>query len=133
MYDIPHFKASNHQQVIDFMQANPFVTICGVDANGLPVATHIPVLIDVQNDKKQKVLIEKITEGLLDENDLYEKFKLIDHDNDDKYIDIKNLKISQAVLNRRERQAVKRENDKEKGITKKVTTLESNGYVSLLF
>jgi transcriptional regulator len=32
------------------MQANPFVTICGVDANGLPVATHIPVLIDVQND-----------------------------------------------------------------------------------
>jgi predicted FMN-binding regulatory protein PaiB len=34
MYDIPHFKASNHQHVIDFMQANPFVTICGVDANG---------------------------------------------------------------------------------------------------
>jgi transcriptional regulator len=50
MYDIQHFKASNHQQVIDFMQANPFVTICGVDANGLPVATHIPVLIEVQNN-----------------------------------------------------------------------------------
>jgi len=50
MYDIPHFKASNHQQVIDFMQANPFVTICGVDANGLPVATHIPILMKVEND-----------------------------------------------------------------------------------
>jgi len=50
MYNIPHFKASNHQQVIDFMQENPFVTICGVDVNGLPVATHIPVLIKVEND-----------------------------------------------------------------------------------
>jgi len=50
MYNIPHFKASNHQQVIDFMHANPFVTICGVDANGLPVATHIPVLIRLDND-----------------------------------------------------------------------------------
>jgi len=50
MYDIPYFKASNHQQVIDFMQANPFVTICGVDANGLPVATHIPVLMKVENE-----------------------------------------------------------------------------------
>jgi transcriptional regulator len=50
MYDIPYFKASNHQHVIDFMQANPFVTICGVDASGLPVATHIPVLMKVEND-----------------------------------------------------------------------------------
>lgn len=51
MYHIPYFKADNHQQVLDFMQANPFVTICGVDANGLPVATHIPVLIKVDNEK----------------------------------------------------------------------------------
>ena len=50
MYNIPHFKASNHQQVLDFMQANPFVTICGVDSKGLPVATHIPVLMKVEND-----------------------------------------------------------------------------------
>ena len=51
MYDIPYFKASNHQEVLDFMQAHPFVTICGVDANGLPVATHIPVLIKIEQDK----------------------------------------------------------------------------------
>lgn len=50
MYNIPYFKANNHQEVIDFMQANPFVTICGVDANGLPIATHIPVLIKIEND-----------------------------------------------------------------------------------
>jgi transcriptional regulator len=50
MYDIPHFKANHHQEVIDFMQAHPFVTICGVDANGLPVATHIPVLIKIENE-----------------------------------------------------------------------------------
>jgi len=51
MYDIPYFKANNHQEVLDFMKANPFVTICGVDAHGLPVATHIPVLIKVENEK----------------------------------------------------------------------------------
>ena len=51
MYHIPHFKANNHQEVLDFMQAHPFVTICGVDVNGLPVATHIPVLIQVTGEK----------------------------------------------------------------------------------
>jgi transcriptional regulator len=51
MYDIPYFKASNQQEVLDFMQAHPFVTICGVDTNGLPVATHIPVLIKIEQDK----------------------------------------------------------------------------------
>ncbi len=35
MYNIPHFKAKDHQEVLDFMQANPFVTICGVDARRL--------------------------------------------------------------------------------------------------
>jgi transcriptional regulator len=51
MYDIPYFKAADHQEVIDFMQANAFVTICGVNAVGKPVATHIPILIDIINDQ----------------------------------------------------------------------------------
>ena len=51
MYDISYFKAANHQEVLDFMQANPFVTICGVDANGLPIAAQIPILIKHSGEK----------------------------------------------------------------------------------
>lgn len=50
MYDISYFKAKDHKEVIEFMHANPFVTICGVDTNGLPVAAQIPILIkEVEN------------------------------------------------------------------------------------
>jgi len=51
MYNIPHFKAKDHQEVVDFMHAYPFVTICGVDANGFPVATQVPVLLKIEADK----------------------------------------------------------------------------------
>jgi transcriptional regulator len=51
MYNISYFKANNQEEIIGFMHANPFVTICGVDANGLPVATHIPILIKQEADK----------------------------------------------------------------------------------
>ncbi len=51
MYDISYFKANDHQEVIDFMQANPFVTICGVDAKGFPVAAQVPVLIKIDNNQ----------------------------------------------------------------------------------
>lgn len=51
MYNISYFKANNHEEIIAFMHANPFVTICGVDANGLPIATHIPILIKQEADK----------------------------------------------------------------------------------
>lgn len=50
MYDIAYFKAKNFQEVVDFMHANPFVTICGVDANGFPIAAQIPVLIKQVDD-----------------------------------------------------------------------------------
>lgn len=51
MYDISYFKANNHQEVLDFMQTNPFATICGVNENGLPIAAQIPVLIHQNGDK----------------------------------------------------------------------------------
>ena len=51
MYDISYFKADNHQEVLDFMQANPFVTICGVNEKGLPIAAQIPILLKQIEDK----------------------------------------------------------------------------------
>lgn len=51
MYDISYFKADNHQEVLDFMQANPFVTICGVNEKGLPIAAQIPILLKQIRDK----------------------------------------------------------------------------------
>jgi transcriptional regulator len=51
MYHVPYFKANEHAEVIAFMKAHPFVTICGIDKNNLPVATHIPVLIVVRDGK----------------------------------------------------------------------------------
>jgi len=51
MYNISYFKANNQEEIIAFMQANPFVTICGVDENGLPIAAQIPILIKQEDDK----------------------------------------------------------------------------------
>ncbi|MFX9604659.1 FMN-binding negative transcriptional regulator, partial [Acinetobacter baumannii] len=51
MYNLPHFKAQNEQDVLSFMKAHPFITLCGVDENSKPVATHIPVLIEERNNK----------------------------------------------------------------------------------
>lgn len=51
MYNISYFKANNQEDVFAFMQANPFVTICGVDENGLPIAAQIPILIKQEDDK----------------------------------------------------------------------------------
>ncbi len=51
MYDTPHFKAHDEKEVQEFMKAHPFVTICGVDKHGLPVATHVPVLIAHKDGK----------------------------------------------------------------------------------
>ncbi len=51
MYNLPHFKANNQEEVYAFMQAHPFITMCCVDANGHPVATHIPVLFEQREGK----------------------------------------------------------------------------------
>ncbi len=51
MYDISYFKASEQKEVTDFMRAHPFVILCGSDASGKPVATHIPVLFEERGDK----------------------------------------------------------------------------------
>ena len=51
MYDKPDFKANNEAEVIAFMQANPFILLCGVDMDGYPVATQVPVLIEEKEGK----------------------------------------------------------------------------------
>lgn len=51
MYHIPYFKAKEHEEVIAFMKAHPFVVLCGVDKDQKPIATHLPVLIIEKNDQ----------------------------------------------------------------------------------
>jgi transcriptional regulator len=51
MYNVPHFKASDEQEVIDFMKAHPFIILCGVGADNIPVATHVPCLIEERENK----------------------------------------------------------------------------------
>lgn len=46
MYHLKHFKAESDQEVLAFMKAHPFITLCGVDDNNMPVATHLPVLLE---------------------------------------------------------------------------------------
>jgi transcriptional regulator len=45
MYNVPYFKAKDNSHVFAFMQAHPFITLCGVNAFNKPVATHIPIII----------------------------------------------------------------------------------------
>ena len=51
MYNIPYFKASGDEDVIAFMHTHPFILLCGTDAGGKPVATHIPVLVEERDSK----------------------------------------------------------------------------------
>lgn len=55
MYSLPYFKADNGEEVMRFMLAHPFVTLCGSDGNGKPVATQVPVLL---KEKDGKLYIE---------------------------------------------------------------------------
>jgi len=45
MYKMPDFTERDEAEVQEFMHAHSFVTLMGVDVQGKPVATHVPVLI----------------------------------------------------------------------------------------
>jgi transcriptional regulator len=51
MYNVPHFKSSNPQDVKEFMFNHPFIVLCGCRSDASPVATHIPVLIEERGEK----------------------------------------------------------------------------------
>lgn len=46
MYNLPEFKEQDPQKVLQFMKEHPFAMIIGAFADGRPVATQIPVLIE---------------------------------------------------------------------------------------
>lgn len=52
MYQVPYFKSASPEEIAGFMQAHPFILLCGTGRNGYPVATHIPVLIEERAGKQ---------------------------------------------------------------------------------
>jgi len=51
MYDLPHHKEQNHEEIIQFMKDRPFVFLTGSGSGGKPVVTQIPVFIDEREGK----------------------------------------------------------------------------------
>jgi transcriptional regulator len=51
MYNIPYFKENNQEEVIGFIQKQPFALVTGCSLNSKPVATQLPLLLEKKNDK----------------------------------------------------------------------------------
>ncbi|HEX6334387.1 MAG TPA: FMN-binding negative transcriptional regulator [Flavisolibacter sp.] len=50
MYNLPYFKDTDPESVLQFMRAHPFATITGCAEDGTPVATQIPLLLEERAD-----------------------------------------------------------------------------------
>jgi transcriptional regulator len=51
MYSLPVFIEHDATVVRQFMEQHPFITLCGCDADGRPVATHVPVFLKERENK----------------------------------------------------------------------------------
>jgi len=51
MYNLPYFKETDQQLVLDFIHQHPFAFIAGCDEERKPVATQIPVFIEERDGK----------------------------------------------------------------------------------
>lgn len=51
MYNLPYFKAADREELIHFMHQHPFATLTGCFNNGRPVATQIPILLEVRDEE----------------------------------------------------------------------------------
>jgi len=51
MYSMPYYKEKDNDVIMDFIHQNPFALVTGVDAKNRPVATQLPLFIDVISDK----------------------------------------------------------------------------------
>ena len=45
MYNVPYFKEQDQKILLDFIEEYPLAFITGIDADGKPVATQIPILV----------------------------------------------------------------------------------------
>lgn len=52
MYDLPHHKAKNEQDIKEFVAKYPFAFLSGSDSENKPIATQVPVFIEEKNGKK---------------------------------------------------------------------------------
>jgi transcriptional regulator len=50
MFNVKRYQATDNSQVLAFMQAHPFAIVTGIGADSYPVATHIPVEVEQQED-----------------------------------------------------------------------------------
>jgi transcriptional regulator len=51
MYDLPHHKEHDQEEIIRFMKDHPFVFLTGLGTSNKPVATQVPVFIDEREGK----------------------------------------------------------------------------------
>jgi len=51
MYLTNHFSPAEQADILAFMESNSFAIICGTGADGFPVATHVPVMIDMRDNQ----------------------------------------------------------------------------------
>lgn len=51
MYLTNHFSTAEQADILAFMHSNAFCTICGTGVDGFPVATHVPVMIDLRDNQ----------------------------------------------------------------------------------
>ena len=56
MYVPAHFAQTDHDEIVRFMRAYSFATLCSTDENGVPFASHLPIL--VANDTPSRVILE---------------------------------------------------------------------------
>jgi transcriptional regulator len=52
MYKVKRYQAKDQQEILKMMQENPFAIVTGHGADGYPVATHIPVEVELKSDGK---------------------------------------------------------------------------------
>lgn len=51
MYQMPYFKESDSEAIMEFVRSHPFAFLIGVDAKAAPVTTQVPMFIDERDGR----------------------------------------------------------------------------------